>query len=112
MPNATRSNPDASPSIAYERVSVLFNLAAYYSQLGKRQTITSGDGLKTASNAYQNAAGVFLYLTDITREYGVDGISSDLCSENLKMMELLTLAQAQECFYLKAVLGALHTRPR
>jgi len=61
---------------------------------------------------HQNAAGVFMFVNDNAHSWGVDILSTDFASSALKSLELAMLAQAQECFYLKAVMGteAAHQR--
>ncbi|KAJ2384742.1 pH-response regulator protein palA/rim20, partial [Coemansia sp. RSA 2603] len=46
----------------FERVAVLFNIAAAYSQLAGRESRTDKEGLTKAFGALQNAAGVFSHL--------------------------------------------------
>ena len=44
-------------------------------------------------------------VSDLAREGSTETLSADFSPQFLKMLELIMLAQAQECFYLKAVLG-------
>lgn len=43
----------AIASSSYERVCLLFNIAALQSQVGQSQNLTSDDGLKTAAKLFQ-----------------------------------------------------------
>jgi hypothetical protein len=54
----------------------------------------------------QNAAGAFAAAADAVREGGVESLSADFQGSFLHALELVMLAQAQECFYLKAIMGA------
>jgi len=53
-----------------------------------------------------------MFVNDNAHAWGVDILSTDFASSALKSLELAMLAQAQECFYLKAVMGteAAHQR--
>ena len=65
----------------------------------------NGRGGGHARTRAQSAAGAFAALSEAAREGGADAISLDFNPQFVKMLELVMLAQAQECFYLKAVLG-------
>lgn len=93
--------------IQYEKGAVLYNLAALYSQLASNQRLWTQDGLKTAAQYFQHAAGVLVYLRDtlVPRFLVKLDKSSDLSEYSLSAMINLMLAQAQECFYEKANFG-------
>ncbi|KAG1747202.1 BRO1-like domain-containing protein [Suillus paluster] len=106
-------------SIEFERTSVLFNIAALYSQLAASEDRSSQDGLKRASAYYQandnylmlhlkNAAGVLAFLsTSALPKLGPlvdpENTPSDLTEDFVKSLEWLMLAQAQECVWQRAV---------
>lgn len=110
--HAFASNPSSLPvtlrSIAFERASVLFNIAALYSQLAASEDRSSQDGLKRASACYQNAAGVLAFLSEsalpkLSPFVDSENAPSDLTEDFVKSLEWLMLAQAQECVWQRAV---------
>ena len=74
----------------FEKNAMLFNLGASIARKGADQDLDSIDGLKIAFNAFERASGVFSH-PDLTNQY-----------PEVKNLKWLMLAQAQECFYLKA----------
>lgn len=110
--HAFASGPSSLPvtlrSIAFERASILFNLAALYSQLAASEDRSSQDGLKRASAYYQNAAGVLAFLSESALPklgpfVDSENTPSDLTADFVKSLEWLMLAQAQECVWQRAV---------
>lgn len=110
--NAFAPNPSSLPvtlrSITFERASVLFNIAALYSQLAASEDRSSQDGLKRASACYQNAAGVLAFLSESALPklgpfVDSENTPSDLNEDFVKSLEWLMLAQAQECVWQRAV---------
>lgn len=112
----------------FERASVLFNLAALYSQLAAGEDRSTREGIKRAAVNYQvsyvmslmeylsnsfflqNAAGTFSFMISSVipkLEYSPDdeAIALDLSEPFLKSMEWLMLAQAQECSWQLAKLS-------
>jgi programmed cell death 6-interacting protein len=87
---------------------VLYNIGALYSQLATAQSRTTAESLKRACLYFQQAAGAFQYLIkqsgDLRLPPGV--IVDDFSESTLDSLKSLMLAQAQECFWQKAVLGA------
>jgi programmed cell death 6-interacting protein len=86
-------------SVWFEQASVLFNLGTVWANQASSQALT-GDGLKQAAALFQRAAGVFDAL-----KHDIDAhpqAADDLRGEALAMFVTLMLAQAQECFFLKA----------
>lgn len=95
--------PLASFELAYEQANIIFNIGAVYSQLAVDEGTTNVDSLKKACNSFILAAGAFeaagkraaiTYLPEGT----------DLGESSLSVLVHLMLAQAQECFVLKAIL--------
>lgn len=110
--HAFASGPSSLPvtlrSIAFERASVLFNIAALYSQLAASEDRSNQDGLKRASAYYQNAAGVLAFLSESALPklgpfVDSENTPSDLTEDFVKSLEWLMLAQAQECVWQRAV---------
>lgn len=116
-------------SLPFERASVLFNLAALYSQLAAAEDRSSQDGLKRANTYYQvstwllryvsppiakwqYAAGTLAYLNSsalpkLKFSADTEETPTDLTEPFLKSLMSLMLAQAQECAWQKAVAGTL-----
>ncbi|EJD06562.1 BRO1-domain-containing protein [Fomitiporia mediterranea MF3/22] len=96
-------------NIAYERVAMLFNLAALYSQLASGEDRSHAEGIKRASAYYQNAAGTLSYLITFALPalaQSLDGNAriDELSEPFLRSLEFLMLAQAQECAWQRAVI--------
>ena len=91
-------------SIGFERVAVVFNLAATQSVLARDTDRSSPEGQKNAIALFQNAAGIFLVLRDqVVAACGADTLGPDLSDGAISMCASLMLAQAQALFYEKAV---------
>ena len=78
-----------------------------YSQLALSSNRSTSDGLKVACNYFCLAAGVLSHLkTNIIPEMRCDP-PEDMDANTLESLEFLMLAQAQECFWQKAVKDGL-----
>ncbi|KAF4743502.1 hypothetical protein FOZ62_026076, partial [Perkinsus olseni] len=98
-----------SPSIAYERACVLFNLAAAKSIKARDSDRSSPEGQKAAITEFQAAAGMFAMIKDNVLAQLVSGrTSADLSNEGLSLCASLMLAQAQALVYEKAVKDKLN----
>ncbi|KAJ1921863.1 pH-response regulator protein palA/rim20 [Tieghemiomyces parasiticus] len=99
--------PVAAPGLSYDRAATLFNLAAVYSALALREDRLTVTGLKRACHYYQQAAGVLDHLQSrVVSEWtsGADPTEAvDFQPGVLTVLRLTMLAQAQECFWQKAV---------
>ncbi|QRV89818.1 vacuolar protein sorting-associated protein BRO1 [Ceratobasidium sp. AG-Ba] len=108
FPSAARRACSAE-DLVFERACVLFNLAALYSQLGTAASRSSAEDIKL------HAAGVIQYLSNqvipaLASSLGQSvAIPSELTEPALKSLELLMLAQAQECFWQRASMGEKDT---
>ncbi|XP_054714536.1 rhophilin-2-like [Uloborus diversus] len=91
--------PSMQKSIAFEKASVLFNIAALYTQIGAKQDRTSSDGMDAAVDSFLRSAGVFHYL----KQNFSNPPSTDLSPEVLDMLTHLMLAQARECLFEKLI---------
>lgn len=94
-------------NLRFELSNVLYNLAALYSQLAVSVNRSTSDGLKSACNYLCQAAGV---LSHIRTEIIPDMRSmppEDMDTMTLESLQQLMLAQAQECFWSKAVKDGL-----
>ena len=97
-------------NIRFERVSILFNIAALESHVAAMADRKTENGLKIACNKFQQAAGIFENLKSIEI---ADNPTADLSAAGLQMATQLMLAQAQSCVYEKAVgkKGSDKTKP-
>jgi len=78
-----------------------------YSQLAMASNRSTADGLRIAANNFCLGAGVLSYLRDnILPELRTDP-PEDMDTMTLECLEKLLLAQAQECFWQKAVKDGL-----
>ncbi len=94
-------------NIRFELANVLYNLASLYSQLAMSLNRNTSEGLKSACNYFCLSAGVISYLrTDIVPELR-SAPPEDMDEMTLESLEHLLLAQAQECFWQKAVKDGL-----
>eukprot|EP01038_Epipyxis_sp_PR26KG_P009367 gene9367-12620_t len=100
------SNKKTNPSLStfyLDWACCLWNLGAFESSQGSRIDRSTEDGIRTASKHFQLAAGYF----DFIRENllaSLRGVTIPcLSEESLQMAKQLMLAQAQLCFYEKAV---------
>ena len=94
-------------NVRFELANVLFNLAAMYSQLALSSNRATADGLKAAASNFCASAGVVAYLkTTIVPELRSNP-PEDMDTLTLESLEALMLAQAQECFWQKAVKDGL-----
>lgn len=105
----------AHPDLNYERAAVLFSLAALYSSLGANESRKEGESIKRAIAAFQTSAGILHYLfTEVVPliSHFFVGMNArnadpDLKPAMLACLREAMLAQAQECFWQKAVIDRL-----
>ncbi|XP_024083246.1 programmed cell death 6-interacting protein [Cimex lectularius] len=91
------------PSLSYEKVCVLYNIAALQSSIAASQSLESDEGLKLAAKLFQQASGILSHLKNsVIAAIQVDP-TSDLNPETLAALSSLLLAQAQEVFVMKAI---------
>lgn len=94
-------------NLRFELANVLYNLAALYSQLAISSNRSTGDGLKSACNYFCQAAGVISHLkTEVIPDLRTLP-PEDMDMMTLESLQQLLLAQAQECFWSKAVKDGL-----
>jgi len=92
-----------APSIAYEKVCVLFNVGALNSQVAANQNLSSSECLRNALKHLQIAAGIFSYLKENASGAIQQNLTPDMKSETLAALADIMLAQAQEMVVLKAI---------
>ncbi|XP_076010492.1 rhophilin-1 [Genypterus blacodes] len=97
--------PSCQRALAFEKGSVLFNIAALYTQIGARQDRSAVAGIDTAIDAFQRAAGAFHYL----KENFSNAPSLDMSSPSLCMLVRLMVAQVQECVFERVTLTTQDT---
>jgi programmed cell death 6-interacting protein len=90
-------------NINYEIMSVVFNLGALFSQKGLHTDRSTPEGLKEACQLFTQAAGVFVHVRDELTQRLPGPFTSDCTPEGLSMIINLMLAQAQSCFYERAL---------
>jgi programmed cell death 6-interacting protein len=83
----------------YERLCLLFNLAALESQVGASVSRTTKEGIKEAARHFQTAAGILFFLRDSMLDKILGKMPSDLSHHSLTFLGTVMLAQAQLCFY-------------
>lgn len=89
--------------LQFELANVLFNLAAMYSQLALNSNRSTSEGLKSAANNFCHAAGVFHHLREEIVPELQGKVPEDMEDASLEALGHIMLAQAQECFWQKAV---------
>uniref|UniRef100_A0A673KWM3 Rhophilin-2-like n=1 Tax=Sinocyclocheilus rhinocerous TaxID=307959 RepID=A0A673KWM3_9TELE len=95
--------PVCQQNISLEKASMLFNMAALYSQIGTRADRQTQAGLEDAIAAFQKSAGVLHYL----KETFTHTPSYDMSPAMLSMLIRLMLAQAQECLFEQITLPGI-----
>jgi programmed cell death 6-interacting protein len=90
-------------SLAFEKVCVLFNIAALQSAVAASQSFDSDEGLKTAAKLFQQSAGIFSQLKSMAPAAIPQEPTPDLSPDTLNVLANLMLAQAQEIFVVKAI---------
>lgn len=91
--------------MVFELASVLFNLGVAASLMGSKESVSSVEGVKRACNSFQLAAGIFEYInTHYANQISLLPQGSDINGGVLQALQAIMLAQAQECFVLKATM--------
>lgn len=92
-----------SSNIYFDMAGVLWNMASFESTRAATMDRSTDEGVRQACRGFQQAAGIIDHiLRNITPKIK-SGLSPDLSNESLEMVKGLMLAQAQACFYEKAV---------
>lgn len=97
--DAFTNKPTSQHSLAYEKASIIFNIAAVLSCYAAVQNRHEESGLKTAYHCFQASAGMFTYIN----ENFLHAPSVDLNHDTIKTLIGITLAQAQEVFMEKQI---------
>ncbi|KAH8821259.1 BRO1-like domain-containing protein [Xylogone sp. PMI_703] len=96
--------PISQNNLKFEIANVIFNLAALYSQLAVSMNRSTTEGLKAAVNYFCASAGVISHLKSAIIPELRTAPPEDMDVATLESVEQLMLAQAQECFWQKAVM--------
>ncbi|KAI1107432.1 BRO1-domain-containing protein [Jackrogersella minutella] len=96
--------PIVHNNLKFELANILYNLAALYSQLAIASNRSSTDGLKTAASYFSQSAGVLTHLKNEVIPELRTTPPEDMDEHTLDSLIKLQLAQAQECFWQKAVM--------
>ncbi|KAF5314217.1 hypothetical protein D9758_018179 [Tetrapyrgos nigripes] len=84
-------------SIAYEKASILFQIAATHSAIASSQSRSDPEGIKRAFYFFRTCAGMLTYIN----ENFLHAPSTDLSREVVKFLVSIILAQATEVFFEK-----------
>ncbi|KAK3859625.1 hypothetical protein Pcinc_034275 [Petrolisthes cinctipes] len=90
-------------SLSYEKVCVLYNIAALQSQVAAGQSGDSDEALKKSAKLFQSAAGIFTHLKSVVHGSVQQEPTPDLQPETLAALAALCVAQAQEVVTVKAI---------
>ncbi|XP_048579167.1 tyrosine-protein phosphatase non-receptor type 23 isoform X2 [Nematostella vectensis] len=109
--------PISLADVRFEQASILHNLGALHSLLGKNEDRTGEEGMKVACTHFQAAAGVFQYLKNttmvplsalklpwISEDHFATEAFFDMASCLLQLYISVMLGQAQECLLEKSIL--------
>lgn len=104
---STDQRPESQNNLRFELANILYNLASLYTQLAVSLNRSTSDGLKSACNYFCLAAGVISHLKDVVIPDLRTTPPEDMDTMTLESIQQLLLAQAQECFWSKAVKDGL-----
>ncbi|KAL8651695.1 MAG: hypothetical protein Q9210_003103, partial [Variospora velana] len=102
-----QSYGESQNNLRFELANVLYNLASLYTQLAVSLNRSTSDGLKSACNYFCQAAGVISHLKETVVPELRTIPPEDMDIVTLESIQQLLLAQAQECFWSKAVKDGL-----
>ncbi|KAG6849355.1 hypothetical protein H0H93_009138, partial [Arthromyces matolae] len=86
-------------SIAFEKASILFQIAATHSSIAASQSRADTEGTKRAFYYFRSCAGMLTYINDNF----LHAPSTDLSRDVVKFLSSLILAQATEVFFEKCI---------
>lgn len=86
-------------SIAFEKASIIFQIAATHSAIAASQSRSDPEGLKRAFYYFRTTAGMLTYINDNF----LHAPSTDLSKDVIKYLVGIMLAQAHEVFVEKCV---------
>ena len=86
-------------SLAFEKASIIFQIAATHSAIAAAANRSDPEGLKRAFHYFRTSAGMLTYINDNF----LHAPSTDLSREVVKFLVCIMIAQATEAFYEKCV---------
>ena len=90
--------------LSFERAALSFNLAAILSSQAVNEKRSTSDGVRNAARLFQQAAGLLEEVKVATTSHSWGNSCTDDLSPNvLEALQTMMLAQAQRCFYERAV---------
>lgn len=95
-------------TLAWEKANVLFAAAALLSSLAIQEPRNDGQSIKRAVGFFQTSSAIFSHLVSVVGpvllpQLDLTSPPHGLSAARLRPLATLTLAQAQECFWQKAV---------
>ncbi|CCH41026.1 pH-response regulator protein [Wickerhamomyces ciferrii] len=96
------TGPVKLKSFTFERINILYNIASLYTQLASNEDLSSSEGVKKACLYFQYAATVFGFINKVAEQDTSLILPLDLQKGTIDTLYNLSLAQAQEVFWLKA----------
>ncbi|KAG8886902.1 bck1-like resistance to osmotic shock [Tulasnella sp. 332] len=97
--DAFTSKLTTQTSLAFEKASIIFQIASTHSSIAISQNRSDPEGLKRSFHYFKTAAGMLTYINDNF----LHAPSTDLSKEVVKFLIGLMLSQATEVFYEKLV---------
>lgn len=98
-------------SLAFERCNVLYNLAAAYATMGLAEDRRTLEGLQRSHAKLQQAAGLFARLSEEVEQASAEvQMPPDMSQAAVQSLTQLTLAEAQECIWQKAVMDRMRDK--
>ncbi|CAH2354061.1 pH-response regulator protein palA/RIM20 [[Candida] railenensis] len=98
------SGPFEFHSIQVEKINIVYQLGAIYSQLGLKESQFTTEGLKKSCVYFQQAAGCFdLISKKLVENIGDGHYVSDFNSNTINSIRYIMEAQAQESIWQKAI---------
>jgi hypothetical protein len=97
------SDKTAQKCLALEESAILFNIASMLTALAADQGRGDEDGLKLSYNYFVQAAAVLSHIQSTLSAQLLLPITADLTTPGITLSHSTCVAQAQECFYERAV---------
>jgi programmed cell death 6-interacting protein len=92
-------------NLEFERACILFNIGVVYLTMGVWENRSTDEGLKRACGYFQLAAGCLSHLRQIVVPCMRLKAPVFIGNESLSAIEAVAVAQAQECYWQKAILN-------
>ncbi|KAF8314043.1 BRO1-domain-containing protein, partial [Clavulina sp. PMI_390] len=97
--DAFTSKLTTQTSLAYEKASIIFQMAATHSAVASTQNRSDPEGLKRSFHYFKTSAGMLTYINDNF----LHAPSTDLSRDVVKLLVGIMLAQATEVFFEKLI---------